>query len=34
MMTSDHIALQDSVRRLIAREIEPHVEEWEAPPWA
>lgn len=30
MMTSDHIALQDSVRRLIAREIEPHVEEWEA----
>ena len=30
MMTSDHIALQDSVRKLIEREIEPYVDEWEA----
>ena len=30
MMTPEHIALQDSVRRLIDREIEPFVEKWEA----
>ncbi|GAB2454881.1 acyl-CoA dehydrogenase family protein [Comamonas humi] len=30
MMTPEHIALQDSVRKLIEREIEPYVDEWEA----
>ena len=30
MMTPEHIALQDSVRKLIDREIEPYVEQWEA----
>ncbi len=30
MFTSDHIALQDSVAKFIAREITPHVDEWEA----
>lgn len=30
MLTSDHIALQDSVAKFIAREITPHIDEWEA----
>jgi citronellyl-CoA dehydrogenase len=30
MLKTDHIALQDSVARFIAREITPHVDEWEA----
>ncbi len=30
MLTPEHIALQDSVRQFIAREITPHIDEWEA----
>lgn len=30
MYTSDHIALQDNVAKFIAREITPHIDEWEA----
>jgi citronellyl-CoA dehydrogenase len=30
MLTPDHIALQDSVAKFIAREITPHIDEWEA----
>lgn len=30
MLTHEHIALQDSVRQFIQREITPHVDEWEA----
>jgi citronellyl-CoA dehydrogenase len=30
MLTPDHIALQDSVVKFIAREITPHIDEWEA----
>ena len=30
MFTPDHLALQDTVKRLIAREITPHIDEWEA----
>ena len=30
MLTADHIALQDSVAKFIAREITPHIDEWEA----
>lgn len=30
MYTPDHIALQDSVAKFIAREITPHIDEWEA----
>src|SRR5690625_6312693 len=29
MMTPEHIALKDSVARLIEREIDPYLEEWE-----
>ncbi len=29
MFTHEHIALQDSVRQLITKEIEPHLDEWE-----
>jgi len=29
MMTHEHIALQDGVRQLIRREIDPHLQEWE-----
>ncbi len=30
MFTPDHLALQDTVRRLIAKEITPHIDAWEA----
>ena len=30
MFTPDHLALQDTVKRLIAKEITPHIDEWEA----
>eukprot|EP00456_Euglypha_rotunda_P023825 TRINITY_DN19679_c0_g1_i8.p2 TRINITY_DN19679_c0_g1~~TRINITY_DN19679_c0_g1_i8.p2 ORF type:complete len:123 (-),score=40.04 TRINITY_DN19679_c0_g1_i8:11-379(-) len=30
MMTPEHVALQDSVKKLIEREIEPFVDQWEA----
>lgn len=29
MMTHEHVALQDSVKQLINKEINPYVDEWE-----